>query len=85
MLTEKYGKPTEEQEKFDTEYAPDDDNDRFYQVQFDKCKYISIWETTNGTIQLYIDHISVTSCFVKLGYFDKINGEIIKAKAIDDL
>ena len=85
MLTEKYGKPTEEQEKFDTEYAPDDDNDRIYQVQFDKCKYISIWETTNGTIQLYIDHISVTSCFVKLGYFDKINGDIIKAKAIDDL
>ncbi len=85
MLTEKYGKPTEEQEKFDSEYGPDNDNDRFFQVQFNKCKYISIWETTNGTIQLYIDHISVSSCFVQLGYFDKINGDIIKAKAIDDL
>jgi hypothetical protein len=85
MLTEKYGKPTDEQEKFDSEYGPVDDNNRIHQVKFDKCKYISFWQTTNGIIQLSIDHISVTSCFVKLGYFDKINGDIIKAKAIDDL
>jgi len=85
LLTEKYGKPTKEQEKFDSEYAPTDDKSKLFQVQFDKCKYISIWETANGTIQLSIDHISVTSCFVKLSYFDKTNGEIIKAKAIDDL
>jgi hypothetical protein len=84
MLTEKYGKPTTETEKFETSYTPNNDNDRFFAVGVDKCKYFSIWETTNGTIQLSIDHDSY-SRFVKLGYFDKINGEIIKAKAIDDL
>ena len=85
MLTEKYGKPTKELAKFETSYIPNNDNDRFYEVGTDKCKYFSIWETSNGIIQLSIDHISVISHFVKLDYFDKINGEIIKAKAIDDL
>jgi hypothetical protein len=85
MLTEKYGKPTKELAKFETSYIPNNDHDRFYEVGTDKCKYFSIWETSIGTIQLSIDHISVISHFVKLDYFDKINGDIIKAKAIDDL
>lgn len=85
MLTEKYGKPTDVVEKFDSYSQPKDDNARMYEVQFDRCKYYSIWETDKGEIQLSIDHNSVTSCFVKLAYFDKINSAKIKAKAIDDL
>ena len=85
MLTEKYGKPSDVVEKFDGNSQPRDDNSKMYEVKFDRCKYYSIWETDAGEIQLSIDHNSVTSCFVKLAYFDKINSAKIKAKAIDDL
>jgi hypothetical protein len=85
MLTEKYGDPSDVVEKFDTYSQPDDDNEKMYEVQFDRCKYYSIWNTDKGEIQLSIDHESVTSCFVTLIYFDKINGAIIKKQAIDDL
>ena len=87
MLTEKYGKPSDVVEKFDVQsfQLPLDDNDKMHQVKMDNCKYYSIWETDKGEIQLSIDHSGVTSCFVKLAYFDKINSAKIKAKAIDDL
>ena len=87
MLTEKYGKPDDEVEKFDTPSSsqPRDDQDRMYKVKFDNCKYHSIWQLDKGKIQLSIDHNSMSSCFIKLTYFDKINGAIINAKAKDDL
>lgn len=87
MITEKYGKPTEEVEKFDvSSYAqPKDDNAKLYEEKFDRCKYYTIWQTEKGEIQLSIDHSDVTSCFVKLTYLDKINAAIVNAKAKDDL
>mgnify|MGYP003402115589 CR=1 FL=1 len=85
MLTEKYGKPSDVVEKFDTYSQPDDDGDKMYEVKFDRCKYYSIWETDKGEIQLSIDHKSVSSCFVKLAYFDKINSAAVKKQAIEDL
>jgi len=85
MLTEKYGKPSDILEKFDTYTPPDNDDSKMYQVKFDRCKFHSIYETENGTIELSIDHDGVTSCYVRLAYFDKINSEIIKEKAKGDL
>ena len=85
MLTEKYGKPSDVVEKFDTYSKPRDDNDKMHQVGMDRCKYYSIWNTDKGEIQLSIDHNNVISHFVKLAYFDKINSNIIKAKAKGDL
>jgi hypothetical protein len=85
MLTEKYGKPSDVIEKFDGDSQPREDDDRMYKVKFDNCKYYSIWHTDKGEIQLSIEHESVTKCFVHLSYFDKINSNIIKAKAKDDL
>jgi hypothetical protein len=85
MLSEKYGEPSDVVEKFDRYPQPKDDNSKMFEVQFDRCKYYSIYETEKGTIQLSIEHQSVTSCFIKLAYFDKINGSIIKVKAINDL
>jgi hypothetical protein len=85
LLTEKYGKPSQIVEKFDGYSEPRDDDNKMYKVKFDNCKYYSIWETDKGEIQLSIAHNSVTSCFVTLAYFDKINGDKIKAKAKDDL
>lgn len=85
MLTEKYGKPSDIVEKFDTRYEPRDDNSKMHEVKFDNCKYYSIWSTDKGDIQLSIDHNNIISCFVKLVYFDKINSATIKKQAIDDL
>jgi len=87
ILIEKYGNPSEEVEKFDVQsfQLPLDDNSKMHEVKMDNCKYYSIWQTDKGEIQLSIEHTSVTSCFVKLAYFDKINSEKIKAKAKDDL
>lgn len=87
MLTEKYGEPSDAVEKFDVpSYAqPHDDQDRFYNVKTEKCKYYSKWQTEKGIIHLSIDHNDETGCFVKLGYFDKINGAIINEKAKSDL
>lgn len=86
MLTEKYGKPSDVVEKFEgSSYSQKDDNSKMYEVKMDRCKYYSIWLTDKGEIQLSIEHESVVGCFVRLVYFDKINSEIIKAKAIDDL
>lgn len=85
LLTEKYGSPNEIVEKFDSRIEPKDDESKMYDVKFDHCKFISIWSTDKGEIQLSIDHESVSTCFVKLLYFDKINGAAIKKQALDDL
>ncbi len=84
MLTEKYGEPSNILEKFDT-YQPNDDSTRMHKVGMDECKYISTWETNKGKIQLSIEHKSFINCFIKLSYLDKINSDIIKSKAKDDL
>lgn len=85
MLTEKYGEPSNVVETFDGISQPRDDEGRMYKVKFDNCKYQAIWETDKGDIKLAIGHNSITSCFVILAYFDKINGNIIKSSAKDDL
>jgi hypothetical protein len=85
MLSEKYGEPTNVVEAFERSTQPTDDISKMYEVQFDRCKYYSTWSTNKGDIQLSIEHNGMTSCYVKLGYFDKINGNKIKDKAKDDL
>jgi hypothetical protein len=54
-------------------------------VQLGACKYSTTYETEKGSIQLTIEHDGVTRCFVKLAYFDKLNGDTIKKQALDDL
>jgi hypothetical protein len=85
MLAEKYGNPSEVVEKFDSSSPPRDDNTRMFKVKFDNCKYFAVWKTDKGEIRLSIEHESVTRCYVLLSYTDKINSNIIKAKAKSDL
>lgn len=85
MLTQKYNAPSNCVEKFDSYSEPDDDSGRMHAVKFDNCKYYTTYETDKGSIQLSIEHDGVLKCFVMLSYYDKINSEIIKTKAIDDL
>lgn len=85
MLTKKYGKPSDEVERFDSYSEPRDDGSRMTQVWLDKCKYYTIFSTPKGNIELSIEHNNVTSCFVLLKYYDKINTNAIQEDAMNDL
>ena len=85
MLTEKYGEPSESVEEFSTYSEPKNDYYKIHAVKFDEYKYFTTFETIKGSIQLSIEHDGVESCFAMLSYYDKINSDIIKARAIDDL
>jgi hypothetical protein len=84
MLTQKYGAPTEVVEEFRNHPGVKDEGLKFMYVYSGDCNYTTIFKTPSGEIRLYLDHTQ-SDCFVGLSYLDKINGEIIKAKAIDDL
>ncbi len=84
LLSEKYGKPSEVVENFQSSIG-DDDKYKMYNVGLDRCKYKTTFETGKGTIQLSIEHEGLSKCFVRLDYLDKINGETIKKQALDDL
>ena len=84
LLTEKYGKPSEVVEKFQS-YTPNDDGSKMLLVQLDECKYYTTYETDKGTIQLSIDLDQKRNAFVKLAYYDKINYNSVRKQALDDL
>jgi hypothetical protein len=83
LLSEKYGIPNESKEKWENGYEPMLSL-RMSAVKRGECNFTTTFVTPNGKIQLRIERDGYR-CFVFLGYFDKINGEIMKAKAIDDL
>lgn len=85
LLTEKYGEPSEIVEKFDAYSEPRDDNSKMHQVGMNNCKYYTTFELENGSIQLSIENDGFSTSFVMLSYYDKINSEKIRQKAIDDL
>ena len=85
MLTEKYGKPSECVEEFQSFLPPEDDNQKMYELQFDRCKYYSVFETEKGSIELQLSHQSVIECFVVLSYYDGINQKAVLSNAMDDL
>lgn len=85
LLTEKYGEPAEIVEKFDSYSQPQDDNSKMYEVGMNRCKYYTTFELDNGSIQLSIENEGFSTSFVLLAYFDKINSEIIRQKALDEL
>lgn len=84
MLIEKYGQPSEVVEEFQSYSEPRDDNSKMHGVKMGTCKYYSIFTTDKGNIELSISGSINLSCVV-LSYYDKINSEKIRAKAIDDL
>jgi hypothetical protein len=85
MLTEKYGEPSDCIEKFQSYSEPRDDRDRIFEVKMDRCKYITTFSTNAGDIHLMIFHEGMSHCYVTLSYYDKINSDILRKQAIDDL
>lgn len=85
LLTEKYGNPTEVEEDFQGDFKPQNDPDKLYEVKMDRCRYLTTFELANGSINLSIEHVRSSRCFVMLRYNDKINGASIRSTAIEDL
>ena len=87
LLTEKYGKPSECVERFQSVYGtkPQDNQERMLNVGLDNCTYETHFSVENGEIVLWIGHDGVSSCYVMLSYKDKINGNAIREQAKDDL
>ena len=83
MLSEKYGEPKDCVEKFQNDYA-NDNNSKKHELSMDRCKYYSIFDGDNGEIQLEITHQSMT-CYVMLSYFDNANQEKLRKQIMDDL
>ena len=84
MLTQKYGQPAEVVEEFPSYPYVTDEGLKYMYAQGGKCNYFTAFETPKGRVSLRIDNTD-SKCFISLTYTDKINGEIMKAKAIDDL
>lgn len=85
LLTEKYGEPSEIVEKFDSYFEPEDDNSKMLLVRNNNCKYFTTFELESGSILLSIENNGFLTGLVMLSYFDKINSQIIRQEAIDDL
>lgn len=85
MLKEKYGKPSKCVEEFQGDVFPRSNSDKLLNLKMDRCTYVTIFETSKGNIQLSLESQEYTSHFVKLQYWDKINTDVVRANAIDDL
>lgn len=85
MLTQKYGKPSDETEEFQGYSTPRDDHSKLHEVGMDRCRYITDFTTENGVVELRISHDSFSSYFVVLVYVDAENETKVRSSAIDDL
>ena len=84
MLTQKYGDPFVEEEKFVNTplYRDlDDDNDKFYEVGQGHCVYHAGFYVPEGSIWLEIK----STKSVGIHYHDALNERAVESAAIDDL
>lgn len=87
LLTLKYGKPSACVEKFQgVELLHSLDNGlKMNLVGLDHCQYETRFEIDKGEITLRIGHEAIHKAFVMLTYKDRINGNVIKEHAIEEL
>ncbi|MDW5288881.1 hypothetical protein [Formosa sp. PL04] len=84
-LTGKYGEPSEVTEEFNSNFEPDSDADKLYEVRNNNCIYHTIFHSENGGIDLSINYDRDSGYFVKLVYVDLKNTEIINEINNNDL
>ncbi len=84
MLTEKYGRPTENIEQFQTSLAPKNDGEKLNTVRFNQIKFVATYQTDKGRIELSMVQRNMSPRVI-LYYSDKINSNIVRSKAMDDL
>lgn len=85
MLTEKYGEPSDVVEKFQGYGNPQTDQEKWINLITDNCSWYTIFETKNGDIQLSLEKGDYGEYFVLLKYFDRINTEVVRSAAMEDL
>ena len=83
MLEEKYGRPYSVVEEFMGRVF-DDNRTKFYYLTSNRCSWSSIFETENGTIELYMQQTAKDKASVIMKYYDMANSSD-RAAAIDDL
>ena len=74
LLDESYGTPSDQVENFHG-VTPVDDDARMEKVKSGKSNYYTTYETPHGSIQLSIERDHKLRCFVRLAYYDGVNGE----------
>jgi len=84
MLIQKYGQPAEVVEEFPSNSTVTNESLKYMYAKGGECNYFTAFETPKGRVSLRIDNTD-SRCIISLTYTDKINGEIMKANAIDDL
>lgn len=84
MLTEKYGEPSDCEEKFQRNYI-NTSSDKFYSIVTNNATWYTTFSTPKGDIQLSLEKQDYQNCFVLLRYFDKINTDAVREQAMDDL
>lgn len=85
MLTTKYGDPTIDVEEWQGYGQPEDDNSRMHELRMDRGKFMSNFETENGSVELVITRLDYSACSVTLEYYDKQSQEELMNQAIEDL
>lgn len=83
MLTEKYGSPSEEVERFDT-YSGSDAL-KMHALHSDEYTWYTTFSTDLGDIELTVMSTDYNKGAVLLRYRDKINSAKVRQSAIDDL
>lgn len=84
MLMQKYGEPAKVVEQFHGS-SPDTNDSKLFALFMDRCTWNTTFETSKGDIQLSIQKEEYGDNFVLLKYYDKINTDIIRSAAMDDL
>ena len=84
MLSQKYGVPTEVVEQFHGSPVPKTNNDKLFELSKDRCTWYTLYETPKGDIKLSLQKRD-WDYFVSLMYYDKINTDVVRSSAINDL
>lgn len=85
MLTSKYGEPADVVETFQSSITPKTNNEKLHELFMDRCTWYTTFETNKGTIQISLQKGEYGEHYVLLKYFDKINSDIARSAAMEDL
>lgn len=83
-LTKKYGKPAKCVERFTSYMQPKSNSEKYYNLSFGECNYVSTFKTDKGTITLSISKEDFDEG-VSLVYQDKENSRIAASDMLDEL
>lgn len=83
-LTKKYGKPAKCVERFTSYLQPQSNSEKYYNLSFGECNYVTTFKTDKGTIILSIAKEDFDEG-VALIYQDKENSKIAASDMLDEL